>query len=205
MGVARLTMISHKHKFIFIHIPKTGGTSVEIALEDETCICKRNEWSKEPRGFGAPLNHLTLQQVIDSKYLTEEQLQTYFKFTFIRHPLDRAISEIFCPHIKGVFKKYDNVKDKLIRLSTIDNHAGHIKPQIKFIKTNCDISMDFIGKFENFQEDFNVVCDKIGIPQRDLPHKNKNKTKTKHYTEYYDEVVKDLIRYKYKQDLKMYE
>ena len=64
-------MINHKHKFIFIHINKCGGTSIDKVF------------SGKFRGH---------KKAFDYKKLNPKEFENYFKFTFVRNPWDRVVS-----------------------------------------------------------------------------------------------------------------
>lgn len=213
-------MISHKHKAIFIHIPKTAGTSIEGTLYPNllrkgNSISRMSDtnlfagWNVEHKFW---MQHATMQQILD---LYEGDLTEYFKFTFVRNPYERAISDWRFLRGKSnkewsskTFLKYLNRKGYFERMFSNNNNdkssrIDHTYPQYDFIyDKNANCLVDFIGRTENLQEDFNIVCDRIGIPQQKLPHKKKGNNK--HYTVYYDDETREIVAEKYKKDIEYF-
>lgn len=85
-------MISHQHRCIFIHIPRTAGTSIESWLEPTP------QWLKSPNE-----KHLT---AIQAKEHYSEFWDDYFKFTIVRHPYSRSFS------LLSRFSRYYGVRVK---------------------------------------------------------------------------------------------
>ena len=61
------------------------------------------------------------------------------------------------------------------------------------------IQMDFIGRFENLQEDWNYICDKIGVENIQLSHR-KRAAKVD-YNNYYNDENKKLVARLWKKDI----
>ena len=188
-------LVSHKHKFVFIHIPKTAGSSVTVSL--------KNLGQDDAKSSYQHITCQNLKKIFDNQRWTWSD---YFKFSFVRNPFARIVSEFHYVkdgHNKNR-KKYKFDFKKFICKKYFETHVWHhhADPQLNFISLNKKIEVDFIGRVENLQQDLNIICDKIGIPRQELPHYNK--TEHKHYTEYYDDETRQLVAEKYAKDIEYF-
>ena len=176
-------MINHEYKYFFLHIEKCGGNTVRAALD----------LPYEKTGGHLPLEY----KIGHFKHNPKE----YFKFTFVRNPWDRMVSTYFYynRHQALSFKEYTTI---LLSQSASKGWKRHTSCYDYIFDENTTTTIDFIGKIENFEEDFNIVCDKIGIPRRQLTHTNK--TNHKHYTEYYDDETREIVAEKYAKDIEYF-
>jgi hypothetical protein len=204
--------ISHKHKFVFIAMEKTGSVSIRNILDEYSDIRYGNFNNKNP--------HTTARDVKKELFVNDtKKFNSYFKFAFVRNPWARMISwyEFMCKQVhKTESQKYDcvvNNYDEYKKISLMGfnrfiqseyekNNSHYLGYSRYYEDENGNNLLDFIGKVENIQEDFNTVCDKIGIPKQKLPHENK--TKHKHYTEYYDDETRELVAENYKKDIEYF-
>lgn len=208
-----LKMISHKHTFIFISPPKTGSTSILsilLSFSDFENIIEQPEYNsfdfcEHTKDFQPdlckkmfPKNQQPLRKHAFLESYYKKHLQQYKILACIRNPYDRAVSlwkwEKLCK------KQYNGVSFKQWLNMRMD--WWH-RPQLDFLQTDI-INMSSINlvRFENLQQDFDSVCDKIGIPRQQLPHKNKSKHK--HYTEYYDDETREIVAKKYAKDIEYF-
>lgn len=136
-----------------------------------------------------------------------KKIEDYFKFTFCRNPYDRVVSN-YTMFTKDKWRRLQishfhnnpsamSFSEFVEVICKYDNH--HWQPQIDFV---YGYDIDFIGKLENFEQDFRFVCDKIGIPHKELPRKNASKHKN--YTEYYDNETKQIVAEKYAKDIEYF-
>ena len=207
-------ILSEKHKFVFVKPNKIGGTTITATLE-ELGVWQWTDTTSDQMG-----NHETYREITK----TVKNVDDYFVFSFVRNPWARILSYYFYVTGNEIPRKQNNqesnataswaqsLKPDAIQMYTNIKKAKNFKGALNFLKlksffnyfenTDGEINLDFIGKTENLQEDFNTVCDKIGIPQKQLPHKNKSKHK--HYTEYYDEETKQIVAEKYAKDIETF-
>ena len=187
-------MINHEHKFIFIHIPKCAGMSIGKTLTELT-----KPKDDEPH-YGTKWNYSGFK--IHHDEFDEKIWKEYFVFTFIRDPIDRLLSQYYyrdflyhhefeyaVKNMKGLFSQRYGYREPGTHptngsIIDISDHYGewiHYPGQRGFLQGQYSNGIDkrpyidFYGKYETLQEDFDYVCEKIGLPKTKLPHSNKSR------------------------------
>jgi len=196
-------IISHTHKFVFVAVSKTGTTSLQSILREYNDEVNPHKILKHPRSQPNYRKHAPL-------YVIREvfNVDDYFSFCFVRNPWSRTVSRWHYTQkiASSEDTPYgDECRQQLLKCKTFKDYILYTNTciQSRFVldKHGNNI-VDFIGKFENLQQDFNKICDKIGIPKHQLSHKNA--TKHKHYTEYYDDETRQIVAEKYAKDIEMF-
>jgi hypothetical protein len=196
-------MICNEYKCLFVHIPKTGGQSVEHVFVDLLGLSwkRRSKLlllaNKNPLKGPPRLAHLSAQEYLTHDYITSELFDSYFKFSFVRNPWDRLVSEYNYRYVNTydfktwLLREFPEPKDDCYKKSL--GYYNHVIPQYDFLyDTDDNMLVDFIGKFENFQQDFDHVCSKINLPKTTLPFKNASLSSSKNSTKFTDRFLKSL-------------
>lgn len=166
---------------LFIHVPKTAGTSMERA-----CFI----------GGGG---HETIRD-----YTVGENT---FSFSFVRNPWDRFVSAVVCQYkyiqaTKEQFNKFvlEDCTDG--EFPTNGVHRIHFLPQYHFlIDVYANIGVDFVGRFENIQSDWRKVCATVGV-KAELAHHRK--VRHMPYKDYYTPESWDIIGKLYQRDVELF-
>jgi hypothetical protein len=220
------SVISKKYNCIFVHIPKVAGQSIEHFFLDLHGLSWDNRgelllrYNDDPALGPERLAHLMASEYTRLGYLSQQDFSRYFKFAFVRNPWARLVSEYTYRNHQGSFTFKDFVKKHLPEKNLYTDTYRHIVPQYHYIyDDNGGCLVDFVGRFESLKSDFNRVCESLGLGECELPHVNvsKNKTGLKatvkrlikpmkrlHYTEYYDEELKDHVAHMYQLDIEAF-
>jgi len=186
-------MISLQKRFLFVHIPKTAGNSIQSVLrdysEDQLVALRKEQDGIERFGLRNPKykvkKHSTLNEYRDA--LGDEQFRNLFKFTCVRNPWDRMVSYYFTPT-----QNPETWNPKKFR--EIISKAVSVPEYLRLDDREEDpfANVNYIMRFENLADDFGAVCKAIGISSPTLPQYNRSSRK--HYSNYYDDELRELVR-----------
>ena len=207
-------IISKEYQFIYFYINKVASTSIKKIMAQIL--------------FGMETTDIVHSFPFDEVLEVEKgQYTDYLKFSFVRNPWDRIVScymdkilhqnftnyrykngvaRLFVKKYKKFFYMGMTFEEFVRRICNIPNeHADrHFRSQHTFITDNKgNLIVDFIGRFENLPSDFDLICEKTGIPKCRLSHINKG-TRERNYRKYYSEKTKMMIAERFKKDIELF-
>lgn len=181
-----------KHKFVYVHLPKTGGTSVRKALESK---------SETESFMSRDKKHMSARQIRD--YLGTETYSSLTSFAHVRNPWDLEVSTYHYVlqneghYLHSIFKK----------LGSFDNYISWRCRHAPFQQTDTlsdesgNLIVDHIHKFENLAESFAEIMKKFQI-EADLPKLNSSKHRD--YQSYYNEKTRRLVAQAFDKDIELF-
>ena len=196
-------MISFQKRFLFVHIPKTAGNSIQSILrdysEDELVALRKEQDGIERFGLRNAKykikKHSTLREYREA--LGDEQFRTFYKFTCVRNPWDRMVSYYFTPtqnpetwnrrKFRGIISKAVSVADYL-RLDEVD--------------ADPFANVNYVMRFENLTDDFRSLCSRLEISTPTLPRYNRSTRE--HYSKYYDDELRELVRTRFGEEIERF-
>ncbi|MFT6809280.1 MAG: hypothetical protein ACJA01_002516 [Saprospiraceae bacterium] len=206
-------MLSIQKKFLFIHVHKTGGHSIQNILREYSedtieCITDIHDgierYSVKNNKYKTK-KHTTLSEY--KKVLEPYIFENIYKFATIRNPWDKAISFYFSPHRRVEEWNRDIFIKTLRQMPTL---RSFIQYETRFLRTlrkfklfiysnDLDAHVDFIMRFEELESDFKKVCKQLEIKTTSLT--NRNASNHKHYSKYYDKEMIEMVRDKFSEEI----
>jgi hypothetical protein len=200
-------LISTEKKLLFVHIQKTGGTSIGHVLR--RCVPDAREF------LGTHDHALWAKKALGADY------DNYFKFAFIRNPWDRLVSWYIMIKEKGassprndlnrlwryVLNNSQNFEEFLLNctdtIEDVDGQKSFLYNQVDYISDeHGDKMVDFVGRYENFAADARTLFERIGIARAEIPHVNKSQHL--HYSSYYTEQTRELVAERFRKDIEAF-
>ncbi len=209
-------LLSLKYNFLFVHIAKTGGTSVRAALQPlrwrdpwyyAQFICSRLSHASGHRIGSKFPRHARI--IGAQEMLPEDLFRGLFKFAIVRNPWDLQVSSYHHirrerPHLIEHLQDFD----QFIRwkLDPERPYQYHIDTSIQFqldylVDLHEKILVDYIGHYENLHGDFEQICKKLGLEQLKLPHKREARERKKDYRSYYSDGLAELVGSYFESDI----
>ena len=185
--------LENNKKFIFFHLYKVAGSSIALSIDKYKDVNLTYRFNPH-----TPPSEL-IEKVGMNFY------NDYYKFAFVRNPWDWQVSLY---HF--MMSDRTHFQHNIIKNMTFDQYINwrvneDFNTEYSFLSERGDnespITLDFIGKFENIENDLKYVCDHLGIDYN-LPHVNKSNHK--HYKEYYSKESWDLIAKYAKKDIEYF-
>jgi hypothetical protein len=196
-------MISLQKRFLFVHIPKTAGNSIQSVLrnysEDQLVALRKEQDGIERFGLRNPKykikKHSTLREYHDA--LGDEQFRDLYKFTCVRNPWDRMVSYYFTP--TQTSETWNRQK-----FCGIISKAVSVANYLRLDKGEEDpfANVDYTMRFESLADDFRAVCMAIGISPPTLPQYNRSNRE--HYSKYYDNELRELVRTRFAPEIERF-
>jgi hypothetical protein len=176
-------LISHTKRFAFIHVPKTGGCSVKLALEqfaDDVLAYRPNRWLDR---CGIHVNYFApwpskrfrthTPAALLQRELPADVYADLFTFAFVRNPWDLLVSSYHFlrrdrSHRRG---RLAARLGSFARYVDYELHRGKLLQSRMLTSRHGRLLVDFVGRFENLEADFATVCRHLRVAAR-LPHVN---------------------------------
>lgn len=204
-------MISHPYRCIFVHIPKTGGTSIEDLIWPDMALRSESDlWM----GFVDPyhnkyqtggLQHLLARQIRSE--VGADVFESYFKFSIVRNPWDKAVSQFAYMSQRKDLMDYIGMQpgDCFKKYLELISRKKHVQwePQVSFVfDDNGDSLVDHIGRLESFTQSVTRIMSRLGITTTAIPHSNKGQRNA--YQDYYDTESEEWVRAMYADDVQTF-
>lgn len=189
-------IISHDYNYIFIKTNKTAGTSIEIALsmfcgpiDIITPLLPKDEEFRRALGYRGAQNYLSpfsdytfrdwIQWFLKGKrkkrfynhisakeirrYIDQRIWESYYKFCFVRNPWDRFLSFYW-------WRCRSEPMPTITEFLASDIPLVLKRRGYDLYTINGQVVVDRICRYENFDEEIEAVCRRLGIPEKiELP------------------------------------
>lgn len=222
-------MICRELNCLFVHVPKAAGRSIEAFFMQRLGMDRDNDADRQrlliidnpdPDRGTEKLAHLSAAEYLECGYLTQQEFSSFFKFAFVRNPWARLVSEY---RYRNYFR-HRNFKDFIMHKLPPpgrDDKYRHVMPQTDMLyDSEGRLMVDFVGKFENLQADFDQVCARLGFDSCKLPHVNSSdkpsrelkrklrnslyrnrESELRSYVDFYDAETREFVGELYRRDV----
>lgn len=206
--------VSHSHRVIFVHIPRSAGTSINVALGVCSLSDRRDNTYRPSDLFGFDgkrfTQHLTATEI--RARVGQEIYERFFKFAIVRNPYARLLSAYYQGFARGVrnrsdvagFRKFvrEELPRQYSRTLDADRHR-HLKPQVIFVMDRKgELMVDFVGRHERLEADMAEVARRLGIA---LQMPRLSETHAFDGAAHFDEQSREVVRELYRDDFRLFD